>query len=139
MPPQLPPKLAQIDRLKATLLDSGLQQKNQPLWQVINTLIDYLRQLQTFVSGSASGSSSGGGGSSLADQSFITVNNDTVVLPNSRQAIAGTGIALDTSIPGQIIISSTVTSPEWDVLTDGDIINPEFIFADGEVIMVQTP
>lgn len=139
MPPQLPPKLAQIDRLKTVLLDSGLQQKNQPLWQVINTLIDYLRQLQIFVSGSASGSSSGGGGSSLADQSFVTVNNDTVVLPNSRQIIAGTDIAFDTSIAGQIILNVTVTSPEWDVLTDGDLINPEIIFADGQVIMVQTP
>jgi hypothetical protein len=36
--------IPQLDRLKAQLLTSGLQEKNQPLYQVINQLIDTLRQ-----------------------------------------------------------------------------------------------
>jgi hypothetical protein len=34
----------QLDRLKAQLLTSGLQQRNQALYQVINQLIDTMRQ-----------------------------------------------------------------------------------------------
>ncbi len=34
----------QLDRLKSQLLTSGLQQRNQALYQVINQLIDVLRQ-----------------------------------------------------------------------------------------------
>lgn len=35
-----------LDRLKSTLLTSGLQQTNNALFQVINQLIDYIRKLQ---------------------------------------------------------------------------------------------
>ena len=38
------PKIEALDRLKSQLLASGVQQKNQPLYQVINQLIDFLRQ-----------------------------------------------------------------------------------------------
>lgn len=38
------PKVEALDRLKSQLLTSGVQQKNQPLYQVINQLIDFLRQ-----------------------------------------------------------------------------------------------
>lgn len=34
----------QLDRLKSQLLASGLQQRDNPTWQVINQLIDFLRQ-----------------------------------------------------------------------------------------------
>lgn len=36
--------IPQLDRLKAQLLTSGLSQKDQPLFQIINQLIDALRQ-----------------------------------------------------------------------------------------------
>lgn len=87
------PTLPDLDRLKVTLLKSGLQQKDQPLFQVINTLIDYLRK------------------------SFGIVQTDIADVSGSIAAI---------------------THPSWDVLTDGDLVNPELIFADGEVIMVET-
>lgn len=38
------PNITQLDRLKSQLLTSGIQQQNQPLYQVINQLIDALRQ-----------------------------------------------------------------------------------------------
>lgn len=54
-------KALSLDRLQSQLLNSGLQQKDMPLYQVINTLIqatrDSLRQIEVLVSAS-SGSSS---------------------------------------------------------------------------------
>jgi hypothetical protein len=88
-----PPTNPDLDRLKVTLLKSGLQQKDQPLYQVINTLIDYLRK------------------------TFGNLESDIAATSGSIAAI---------------------THPSWDVLTDGDLVNPELIFADGEVIMVKT-
>lgn len=38
------PQLPDLSRLKAVLLTSGVQQTNNPLWQVINTLIDSLQR-----------------------------------------------------------------------------------------------
>ena len=40
-----PTKFPPVDRLKAQLLGSGLQQQNTPLFQVINQLIDAVRQI----------------------------------------------------------------------------------------------
>jgi hypothetical protein len=87
------PVVPNLDRLKSTLLTSGLQQTNNPLFQLISQLIDYLRKLQQVTD--AAIASSGGGGA---------VNGGF--------------------------------SPE--PLTDGDIVNPELIFADGDVIVVET-
>ena len=39
--------LPDLDKLRGQLLISGIQQTNQPLWQVINLLITYLKQLDT--------------------------------------------------------------------------------------------
>jgi hypothetical protein len=41
------PNIASLDRLKSQLLTSGLSQTNHPLFQVINQLIDFLRQTIT--------------------------------------------------------------------------------------------
>ncbi len=38
------PDIAALDRLKSQLLTSGLQERNNALFQVINQLIDFLRQ-----------------------------------------------------------------------------------------------
>ena len=120
-------------RLFTQLLNTGLQNKDNPLYQLISQIIDALKTLTA--STGVPGSSSGGSGSSLAGQSYVTVNNDTAVLPNSRQAIAGDFMSLDISNPGQIVFSPS----EWSVLTNGDAINPELIYADGDVIMIHTP
>lgn len=80
-----------IDRLKAQLLTSGLSQRDQPLFQVINLLIDAARQ--SFVNfESISGSGGGGGGGGSLGATFLTKNNETPILPNSLQVIAGAGI-----------------------------------------------
>jgi hypothetical protein len=53
--------LPELDRLKAVLLTSGIQRSNNALYQVINQLIDFLRQ--SFDTISVISASSGGGGS----------------------------------------------------------------------------
>jgi hypothetical protein len=78
-----------IDRLKSQLLTSNLSQQNQPLFQIINQLIDAVRQT---LSGVAVITGSGGGGGSILSQSFITINNDQATLANSRRIVAGNGI-----------------------------------------------
>ena len=131
--------VAQLDRLKAQLLTSGLSQKNQPLFQVINQLIDAVRQGFTETDNAISGGSGGGGGGGLANLHYLTHQNDFASLPFSRELLAGTGISFDDSIISQRTVNVTVVSPEWSVLTNGDLILPELVFAGGDVIMTHTP
>src|SRR3982751_1086448 len=81
-----------IDRLKSQLLTSNLQQKNQPLFQIINLLIDAVRQSLATGEALTSGSTSGG---SVLGQSFLTLNNDQTTLANSRRLEAGAGISFN--------------------------------------------
>ncbi len=54
------PNIAGLDRLKSQLLTSGLSQQNQPLFQVINQLIDYLRSTIDLAATAAAASSGSG-------------------------------------------------------------------------------
>lgn len=90
----------QLDRLKAQLLTSGLSQKNSSLFQVINQLIDALRQ--GFSEITAATGISGGGGSGLSNLlTFITTGPEAASLPNSRQLLAGIGITFDDTVANQ--------------------------------------
>src|SRR5688572_13833455 len=91
--------IPQLDRLQAQLLTSGLSQKNNALYQVIDQLIKALRQGIDEVDSSITGGGSGGGGG-LLNQSFLTINNDLATLVNSRRLLAGFGITFDDSIGG---------------------------------------
>ena len=176
-----------IDRLKSQLLTSGLQQQNNPLYQVINTLIDSTKQLITAVSASVnvdlaaieaeitaleqanyvtsddqtallpnSRELIAGDNITIDDsvpneltinapaivptETFLTSSDESATLPNSRQLLAGTGIAFDDSTPNERTINATVTpGGDWSVLTNGDPVNPELIFAGGDVIMLYIP
>lgn len=103
-------KLPPVDRLKAQLLGSGLQQQNFPLYQVINQLIDALRQTIA-VTDAVLGISSGGGGTGILNQSFVTVEDDSGVLPNSRIITAGDNITLEDS-GGEITINANISATE---------------------------
>jgi len=50
-----------IDRLHAQLLSSGLQQKDNALWQVIDQLINAMRDSLVLATAASSGGGSGGG------------------------------------------------------------------------------
>jgi len=92
-----------ISRLKAQLLTSGLSQKNQPLYQVINLLIDSLSDL---ASTSATASGGGSSGGSITGATYLTSGVETASLPNSRQVIAGAGIQFNDSPSGRRVIST---------------------------------
>lgn len=83
-----------LSRLKTTLLTSGLQQRDNPLFQVIDQLIRAVEQNLTNLSSTVSS----------------TVSNVTVL-----------------------------SSKEWSVLTDGNLLEPELIYALGQVIMIHVP
>lgn len=126
--------LPRLDKLKSILLRSSIQQENAALFQVINSLIDYLQQSNLEIITVVTGSGSGSG---LANQHYLTTQNDLGNLPNSSQILAGTNITFDTSVPGQLTVNVTIPPAlSWAVLSNGDPINPEIIFADGVAIMV---
>jgi hypothetical protein len=68
--------------------------------------------------------------------SFLTSEDESATLPNSRQLLAGTGITLDDSIANQLTISSEGV---WTPLTDGDVDETDLIFVDGDCVMVFVP
>lgn len=63
-----PPKLPDLSRLQANLLNSGLQTKDNPLFQVIDQLIKYLQAVQLATSAILAGGGSGGGTSNIIIQ-----------------------------------------------------------------------
>lgn len=121
-----------LDRLKANLLTSGLQIKDKALFQVIDQLIQSVRE-HVGVLTVATGSGTAG----LATKSYITKNDDTGILPNSIRLVAGDNVSFDDSVSHQRTINAV--SKQWSVLTDGDLIEPELIFAGGDVIMTHVP
>ena len=122
-------------RLYSALLNTGLQIKDNPLYQVIYQLINAVSKLTVAVFGSVSGSGSGG----LATQSYITVNNDSATLPNSRQLLAGLNVTFDDTIINQRTINVDIDAGYWTPLTDGDEDETDLIFANGDAIMMFIP
>lgn len=102
----MPITVAGIDRLKGQLLTSGIQHQNQPLFQVINLLIDAMRQSLTDLASITSGGSGGGGGG-LADGSYITAIPEPG-LPNSRQLYPGFGIEIQNTPSGRMVVHSAI-------------------------------
>lgn len=170
-----------LEKLISTLQQTGLQQSNLPLYQVIYNLIKAIIQQQAASAAAISGGSSGGG---LANQHYLTHQNDlaqlpqsrnllagtdvtfddsvfgertvnvtvaadeifltgadeTATLPNSRELLAGTGITFDDSVANERTVNASgVGGSEWSVLTNGNVTNPELVFAAGDVIMLHVP
>lgn len=87
-----------------------------------------------------------GGGNTTA--TYLTEDDETADLPNSRQLLAGTNISIDVSTPGEMTISAsggsglTVDDGYWSPLMTGisltgDPADSEMILdADGDAIMV---
>jgi hypothetical protein len=73
------------------------------------------------------------------DEVVLTGADESGTLPNSRQLLAGTGISFDDSVDNERTVNNISQGSDWDVLSDGDVVEPEIIFADGEVIMLHIP
>jgi hypothetical protein len=127
-----------LGKLQSTLLTSGLQQRDQPLYQVINQLIKAVIDAS---SDTIATIDSGGGGGATSDDTFITVDDELATLPQSSQLVAGDNVTFDTSVFGQLRIDvADFELGYYDApLTDGDLTATELIFADGECVIVQVP
>lgn len=132
------------DRLRSQLAMTGLSKSNPTLYQVIDQLIDLaMRSLvesannTTVIADDVTGVAADLG--IVKNSDFLTFSDESSLLPNSRELIAGTGVTFDDLTPNQRIINTSGGGAVWSVLTDGDVIEPELIFAGGDVIMTHIP
>lgn len=98
--------IPKLDRLKSILMTSGLQVKDPPLFQVIHTLIEFLRSTQIslteLIAAGTGGSSSGGGLTApinLTD--IIDASADSILLGRGDSGVGpweeitlGTGLSM---------------------------------------------
>lgn len=68
-------------------------------------------------------------------QTFVTSNDETGTLANSRQMIDGEHNTVNNSVANKM----SIDGDDWSVLTNGDPVTPELIFAGGDVIMIFLP
>ena len=140
-----PIKQPQFADLKGILAQS--KQTDNSLYQTVQILIDRLTQYQGFVETNivqqideAVGDISiPSGDFATKEATYLTKDDETTDLPNSVQILAGSNISFDTSVANALTINATgssVSNEEWSVLTNGDVTNPELIYANGDVIMV---
>lgn len=138
-----------IARLVQTLNNSKTAVQNNPLYQTIFGLIKNVEKYQidnnsrvTSIQNTISGGGGGGGDTpvipGLTNLSYATIQNEQGTLPNSRSLAAGDNIAFaDNGVT--LEISATIASGYWTLLTDGDVDETDFIFADGDAISVFVP
>lgn len=100
--------LPNLNKLQSILQTSGLSESNNALYQVINQLINATKQLQLSQSQSINGNTTDI--TTLEDQEYLTSADDHLVLPNSRQLLAGTNILFNDTVANQRTISATGTT-----------------------------
>lgn len=124
-------KPVDLSRLHSNLLLTGLQQKDNALFQVIDALIQNSRFLESLLGGL----SGGGGGSSTTNITEITnhymLASHRFSDRNNKRGRMGP--------PGIDGTNGTGEEGYWAPLTDGDPDETDLIFADGECIMVFIP
>lgn len=129
-------------QLRQTLVNSRIQVTNKALYQVINQLLNLAAQsqattqsnLQQIVEGINGNPNNPNGG--IANAEYLTWSDQSATLPNSRELVDSLDIAFDDSVAGERAISQ---KGYWSVLTDGDPVETDLIFADGDVISVHMP
>jgi hypothetical protein len=133
--------LIESGRLKAILLNTGLQQKDQPLYQFLNSLIDKVVALSAAANSSSGG---GGGGSTVTNinniiQQIISGDGDG---GNSGDTIPGppgnTGAdGANGMVPYSIALGETFTVPvNKQALFAMNIDNSGTLVVDGFLIEV---
>lgn len=139
------PKETDFSRLHISLLNARLQEKDNALFQTLTQLIDKIEDSRDSLNGgilaltALIGAPGSGGG--LANATYLTENDETAILANSRRLLAGLGIAFDDTVAGIRTISATGVAGMgyWTPLTDGDVDETQLIFAAGEAIAVFVP
>lgn len=133
-----------LDRLKSQLLVSKIQSTNQPLYQVINQLIQFARDLQVVLDGVVSGGGGGGGGGGTTTinniyQQFLDLGTGSdgggdgeIGPPGIAGADGANGM-----VPYYIAPSETFTVPEFkQALFSMNIDNEGILIIDGFLIEV---
>lgn len=132
--------MATIDltRLKSQLASAKVRETDFALFEVINKLIDFLRSDLSNIDAVAN--EAGGGVGALLIQTYLTATDETGLLINSRELIAGDNVTFDDSIPGERTIDVDVPSETTDhvVLADGGN-NPTLGVGDGAGGFIYTP
>lgn len=115
--------LQDASALKLRLQTSGIRKSNQPLYDVINQLIDALHGTSTAVE-SITGGSGGGGNPATLPQTFLTEALEQASLPNSKQLLAGAGITFVDTLTERTIeagnIIETIAPTSFMPGIDGD-------------------
>lgn len=113
-----------IDRLTTWLNQSNTQEKNNPLYQTIFYLIRAVKELQTETQDAISSIPIPVTG--LEDLDFLTHSDESAILPNSRQLIAGTNVSFDDTVVNQRTVNVTGGSSgdDYVVVSDGNPAGP---------------
>lgn len=128
-----------IDRLITWLNQSTTQTTNNSLYQTIFYLIRAVKELQNETDAAISGIPVVPAG--IEDLDFLTHSDESAILPNSRQLIAGTNVSFDDTIVNQRTVNvSSSSDGVWMPLTDGVTPETQLIFDGfGSCIMVFVP
>jgi len=131
--------------LITSLANSGQQTKNNALYQTIYLLLQRLTKSKILLDKDLEEIDNVV--NELKNLTFITLDNETIKLPNSRRLLAGTNVAFDDSVDGERTVNviagpgipgSVISTGYWTPLTDG--IDPtSLIFAANEAIAVNVP
>lgn len=104
-----------LDRLKSVLLNSGLQRKDNSLYQVIAQLIDALKEFQNQTNAQISASSL-----PISNGPLITYIADLINFPTSRVLLAGSGVTFNDTVFGERTIDvSSALIADHVVASDG--------------------
>ena len=107
-----------LNRLKNQLAAAKVRDTDFPLFQVINQLIEAIRQLQgatTAEINTVSGAVDVGN-----SYNYLTHSDQTLQLPSSRRLVAGDGVTIDITNPGEMEISAGGT--DHVIMSNGDSV-----------------
>lgn len=106
-----------ISRLKQQLQVTGLAQKNNSLFQILNSLITELQTVSDEVANIEIDIPPAAG----PDETFLTATDESADLPNSRELLEGTGISFDDSVANERTVDVTIPDVSAaEVLTSDD-------------------
>ena len=104
MPSRFKTSQPDLSQLKAQLMVSGLQQRDNPTFQVINTLIDYLRKTFDILEASITASGSGGTGIAQTIQQLFfeeeDIDSNSIIIPGPKGDIGLSGIPISIILDG---------------------------------------